>query len=228
MLHSIIKRIMRQGCEVTDHAAEGSQFTRPEFRLRPKQRATQNAHGQPLETTVVQRSGSPELDESALRAASLLRFAPPPSKSQPVEIWAQVELRFNFSGFEFSRIGEPLAQVFSNSGDRGYRAKPVIGRERAVRRLIEQLLQSPQPDRTSGAPTANDLESLTTVARDWGPVTVSSIWVSFMASPARTTSGARGASAGAVTAAKRTHWPSLFLVAVCIYRTGLPRIQSRN
>jgi TonB family protein len=51
--------------------------------------------GQPVEITVAQSSGSPELDRAVLHAANLWRFAPPSWRSRPVEVWGRVELRFN-------------------------------------------------------------------------------------------------------------------------------------
>jgi TonB family protein len=51
--------------------------------------------GRPDDILVVQRSGSPKLDDTVLHAASLWRFAWPPSKSPPDAMWARIELRFN-------------------------------------------------------------------------------------------------------------------------------------
>ncbi len=51
--------------------------------------------GKPVEIKIAQGSGSSQLDKAALRAAGFWRFAPPVWKSQPVEVWGRVELRFN-------------------------------------------------------------------------------------------------------------------------------------
>jgi TonB family protein len=52
-------------------------------------------NGRPVEIKVAQSSGSLQLDGAALHAAGLWRFAPPLWKSQPVEVWGRIELRFN-------------------------------------------------------------------------------------------------------------------------------------
>lgn len=51
--------------------------------------------GQPVEIKIEQSSGSQQLDDTAQRAAALWRFAPPLWKSQPVEVWGRIGLRFN-------------------------------------------------------------------------------------------------------------------------------------
>jgi protein TonB len=79
--------------------------------------------GQPIATTVAQSSGSPRLDEAALRAASFWRFAPPVWKSQPVEVEGRVEVRFNFFRFGFSRPGEPVTKASSANAERRKRAE---------------------------------------------------------------------------------------------------------
>jgi hypothetical protein len=80
----------------------------------------------------------------------------------------RVEVRFNFFSFEFSRIGEPVAGPSSEIGDDGNRTQLISGRERTLRRLVEQL-RSAQPD---GHPfTADPLQRLSSAVRDWGPVT---------------------------------------------------------
>jgi periplasmic protein TonB len=51
-------------------------------------------NGQPIEIKIAQGSGSQALDQSAARAANDWRFAPPRWNSQPVEVWARIEVRF--------------------------------------------------------------------------------------------------------------------------------------
>jgi TonB family protein len=53
--------------------------------------------GQPAEIMVTRSSASRELDESATRAARLWRFSPPRWNARPVEVWAQVEVRYHRS-----------------------------------------------------------------------------------------------------------------------------------
>jgi TonB family protein len=57
-----------------------------------------DANGQPLQTIVLRSSGSTQLDDSAVQAASAWRFAAPRWDSKPVEVSARVELRYNLSG----------------------------------------------------------------------------------------------------------------------------------
>jgi TonB family protein len=54
--------------------------------------------GQASEVSVTQSSGSRTLDESAARAARHWRFAPPLWNARPVEVWAQVEIRYHRFG----------------------------------------------------------------------------------------------------------------------------------
>jgi len=128
-----------------------------------------DAHGQPVKTTVVRGSGSPQLDEAALHAATAWRFAPPLWKSQPVEVSSQIEVRFNFFEFQFSRIDE--SQTNSSPGEPGSadRAARASSLERSVRRLVGRL-QSPQAQSASDLPTTPELQSLTAAVRDWGRV----------------------------------------------------------
>jgi TonB family protein len=53
--------------------------------------------GQPSEIMVRRSSASRELDESAARAARQWRFAPPLWNARPVEVWAEVEVRYHQS-----------------------------------------------------------------------------------------------------------------------------------
>jgi TonB family protein len=128
-----------------------------------------DAHGQPVKTTVARGSGSPQLDEAALHAANAWRFAPPLWKSQPVEVSSQIEVRFNFFGFQFSRIDESQTDTSPGEADSADRAARVSSRERSVRRLVGRL-QSPQAQGASDLPTAPEIQSLTAAVRDWGPV----------------------------------------------------------
>jgi TonB family protein len=57
-----------------------------------------DSSGQPSEIIVTRSSASPDLDESAARAARLWRFAPPLWNARPVEVWAKVEVRYHRSG----------------------------------------------------------------------------------------------------------------------------------
>jgi TonB family protein len=54
-----------------------------------------NARGQPVEELLMNSSGYPELDSATLQAARLWRFAPPMSRSEPIPVWAQLEVRYH-------------------------------------------------------------------------------------------------------------------------------------
>lgn len=54
-----------------------------------------NARGQPVEELLMKSSGFPELDSATLAAAQLWRFAPPVSRSEPISVWAQLEVRYH-------------------------------------------------------------------------------------------------------------------------------------
>jgi TonB family protein len=128
-----------------------------------------DAHGKPVETKVARGSGSPQLDQAALHAANAWRFAPPLWKSQPVEVSSQIEVRFNFFGFQFSRIDESQTDASLGETDSADRTARVSSRERSVRRLIGRL-QSPQVQSASDLPAAPEIQSLTAAVRTWGPV----------------------------------------------------------
>jgi TonB family protein len=128
-----------------------------------------DAHGQPVRTNVARSSGSPQLDEAALRAANAWRFAPPLWKSQAVEVLSQIEVRFNFFDFQFSRIDESHTDTSPEEADSPGRAGRVSSWERSVRRLVGRL-QSPQTPAASDLPTGPELQSLTAAVRGWGPV----------------------------------------------------------
>jgi len=128
-----------------------------------------DAHGQPVKTTVARGSGSPQLDEAALRAANAWRFATPLWKSQAVEVSSQIEVRFNFFGFQFSRIDESQTDTSPEAAESADRATRMSDRERSVRRLVAQL-QSARAQNASDLPNAPELQSLTAAVRDWGPV----------------------------------------------------------
>jgi TonB family protein len=53
-----------------------------------------NPGGKPVAISVAQSSGSAQLDAAARTAAKAWRFAPPRGKSEPVEVWGRVEVRF--------------------------------------------------------------------------------------------------------------------------------------
>ena len=128
-----------------------------------------DAHGRPVTTTVARSSGSSQLDEAALHAANAWRFAPPLWKSRPVEVSSQIEVRFNFFEFQFSRIDESQMDTPPEEADSANRVARVSSRERSVRRLVGRL-QSPHTQGASDLPTAPVPRSLTAAVRDWGPV----------------------------------------------------------
>jgi TonB family protein len=57
-----------------------------------------DSNGQPSTIMLTGNSGSPELDESTVRAAQVWRFAPPLWNGRPVEVWAHIEVRYHRSG----------------------------------------------------------------------------------------------------------------------------------
>jgi TonB family protein len=54
-----------------------------------------NARGQPVEELLMSSSGYPELDSATLKAALQWRFAPPVSRSEPISVWAELEVRYH-------------------------------------------------------------------------------------------------------------------------------------
>jgi TonB family protein len=129
-----------------------------------------DASGQPVQKTIAQRSGSAELDEAALRAAEFWRFASPSWKYGALEVRGRVEVRFNYFSFSFSRIDKPLPEPSADIGNPGNSGRNLAGRERTVRRAIEQL-QAGEPDRVLAPPEAAVRERLAIAAADWGPAT---------------------------------------------------------
>jgi TonB family protein len=54
-----------------------------------------NARGQPVEQLLLNSSGYPALDAATLQAARLWQFSPPVWRSEPVSVWAQLEVRYH-------------------------------------------------------------------------------------------------------------------------------------
>ena len=144
--------------------------------------------GVPVETTVTQSSGSTQLDQAAVRAASLWRFAPPLWKSRPVEVTCRIEIRFH-SGRDPHLHGDAAARPGGQSlvrcdpgGAAGRRAPGMAARscararaasaalaDEAAQRLAEPMAHGPREKQQRSTVTISQHRSASCMARGgWG------------------------------------------------------------
>ena len=139
--------------------------------------------GVPVETKVTQSSGSMRLDQAAVRAASLWRFAPPLWKSRPVAVKCRIEVRFH-SGRDPHLHGSAAARPDSQSlvrcdprGAAGQRARGMTARshagaraaraalaDEAANRFAEPMAHGPREEQQRGTVTISQHGSASCMA----------------------------------------------------------------
>ena len=131
-------------------------------------------YGVPVETKVTQSSGSAELDQAAVRAARLWRFAPPLWNSRPVAVTCRIEVRFH-SGRDPHIHGDAAARPGSQSlvrcdpgGATGQRAPGMAARSCARGRAASAALANEAANRLAEPVTQGSWEK-----QQRGTVTIS-------------------------------------------------------
>jgi protein TonB len=125
--------------------------------------------GRVSDVKITRSSGSRSLDDAAVEAFRLWKFAPTPEASVPGGLWIKTEQRFIYYRFKYSRLGDRSADKVDVEAVQPAKDQMTPGSAEALRRFIDDV--------SAGTLTGEgDSVSRTELARmrdaleDWGPV----------------------------------------------------------
>ncbi len=124
--------------------------------------------GRASEVRVARSSGYERLDDSAVRAVSLWKFAPSTKGALAVATWGEMELRFELYRFTVSRIVDapldlvPPGQILNVSNE-----APVPGGEAALRGLMNEV-RSANSDAFDAPWLRDELKRMKEALAGWG------------------------------------------------------------
>jgi protein TonB len=124
--------------------------------------------GRASEVRVARSSGYERLDDSAVRAVSLWKFAPSTQGALPVATWGEMELRFDLYHFTISRIVDapldlvPPGQILNAANE-----APVPGGEAALRGLMKEV-RSSDADAFDAPWLRDELKRMKAALAGWG------------------------------------------------------------
>jgi periplasmic protein TonB len=124
--------------------------------------------GQASDVRVARSSGYPRLDEAAVSAVSLWKFAPSTRGALAVSAWGELELRFNLNRYTISRIVDapldlvPPGQILNAANE-----APAPGGEQALRTLLNEI-RTADADSFDAPWLRDDLQRMKEALRGWG------------------------------------------------------------
>jgi TonB family protein len=124
--------------------------------------------GQASDVRIARSSGYPRLDEAAVSAVSLWKFAPSTRGALAVSAWGELELRFNLNRYTVSRIVDaPLDLVPPGQILNAANQAPATGGEQALRALLSEI-RTADADSLEAPWLRDDLQRMKEALRGWG------------------------------------------------------------
>jgi TonB family protein len=121
--------------------------------------------GRVSDVKITRSSGSRSLDDAAVEAFRMWKFAPTPDASIPGGLWIKTEQRFIYYRFKYSRLGDKAADRVDVEAVQPATDQMTPGSEKALRRFIQEVSAGTYTDGAS-----NELGKMREALEEWGAV----------------------------------------------------------
>lgn len=125
--------------------------------------------GRVSDVKITRSSGSRSLDDAAVEAFRMWKFAPTPQASVPGGLWVKTEQRFIYYRFKYSRLGDRAADKIDVEAVQPAKDQMTPGSADALQRFINDVNAGTLTGE-GGAVARTELDKMRNALQDWGPV----------------------------------------------------------